>query len=165
MKEAQQARDRLAFEELLLLQTVVLEQRTAKGKPRRTRALAPPAGLAADYLARLPYTPTRAQTRVIGEIEGDLARTVPMRRLLHGDVGSGKTMVAGYCLLRAVEQGGQGALMAPTEVLADQHYLGLSEQLRPAMRTSWWARMLSSSRGCVFTTCGWRSSTSSTGSA
>ena len=52
-----------------------------------------------------------------------------MRRLLHGDVGSGKTMVAAYCLLRAVEQGGQGALMAPTEVLADQHYLGLSAQL------------------------------------
>ena len=52
-----------------------------------------------------------------------------MRRLLHGDVGSGKTMVAAYCLLRAVEQGGQAALMAPTEVLADQHYLGLSAQL------------------------------------
>ncbi len=52
-----------------------------------------------------------------------------MRRLLHGDVGSGKTMVATYCLLRAVEQGAQAALMAPTEVLADQHYLGLSKDL------------------------------------
>ena len=67
----------------------------------------------------------------MAEIESDLKRTVPMRRLLHGDVGSGKTMVAAYCLLRAVEQGSQGALMAPTEVLADQHYLGLAAQLAP----------------------------------
>jgi ATP-dependent DNA helicase RecG len=80
-------------------------------------------------LQALPYRPTSAQTRVMGEIEADLGRGVPMRRLLHGDVGSGKTMVAVYCLLRAVEQGAQAALMAPTEVLADQHYLGLSQQL------------------------------------
>ncbi len=62
----------------------------------------------------------------MAEIEGDLVRSVPMRRLLHGDVGSGKTMVATYCLLRGVEQGAQAAIMAPTEVLAEQHYLGLA---------------------------------------
>ena len=130
LAEAERARERLAFEELLLLQIAVLDKRAAYGRRRRARALAPPAGLAESYLAALPYTPTRAQRRVITEIECDLGGTVPMRRLLHGDVGSGKTMVAAYCLVRAVEQGGQAALMAPTEVLADQHYVGLAEQLR-----------------------------------
>ncbi len=130
LRDAQRARERLAFEELLLLQIAVLEQRKSKDGLRRARALAPPAELAAGFLARLPFAITSAQKRVIGEIERDLVRSVPMRRLLHGDVGSGKTMVAAYCLLRAVEQGGQGVLMAPTEVLADQHYFGLSEQLR-----------------------------------
>jgi len=67
----------------------------------------------------------------MAEIDADLARQVPMRRLLHGDVGSGKTVVAAYCMLRAVERGGQAALMAPTEVLADQHFWGLSRQLAP----------------------------------
>ncbi|MBN1321855.1 MAG: ATP-dependent DNA helicase RecG [Thermoleophilia bacterium] len=129
LKEAKQARERLAFEELLLLQMAVLEQKRAQGEERRARALGTPTELALHYLAGLPYAPTAAQTRVIAEIEADLARTVPMRRLLHGDVGSGKTMVAAYCLLRAVEQGAQGALMAPTEVLADQHFIGLQEQM------------------------------------
>ncbi len=129
MEEAVKARDRLAFEELLLLQLAVLRRRRAQDDQERARALAPPGGLSAAYLAGLSFAPTGAQTRVIGEIEHDIQRSVPMRRLLHGDVGSGKTMVAAYCLLRAVEQGGQGALMAPTEVLADQHYLGLSAEL------------------------------------
>ena len=131
LAEAGKARERLAFEELLLLQLAVLQQRRAEDAHERARALEPPAALSKAFLAGLPYTPTGAQLRVIGEIERDLRRTVPMRRLLHGDVGSGKTMVAVYCLLRAVEQGSQGALMAPTEVLADQHYLGLSAQLAP----------------------------------
>ena len=129
MREAGEARARLAFEELLLLQLAVLRRRRAQDAREQAPALAAPAGLSAAYLSGLPFTPTGAQLRVIAEIEGDLQRMVPMRRLLHGDVGSGKTMVAAYCLLRAVEQGGQGALMAPTEVLADQHYLGLSAQL------------------------------------
>ncbi len=129
LAEAGKARERLAFEELLLLQLAVLQQRRAQDAHERARGLEPPAALSAAFLAGLPYTPTSAQLRVIAEIERDLQKTVPMRRLLHGDVGSGKTMVAAYCLLRAVEQGSQGALMAPTEVLADQHYLGLSAQL------------------------------------
>jgi ATP-dependent DNA helicase RecG len=127
--EAGRARERLAFEELLLLQVAVLEQRAAKSKTRKALALAPPAGLTEDFLRGLPFVPTSAQRRVMAEIERDLVRASPMRRLLHGDVGSGKTMVAAYCLLRAVEQGAQAALMAPTEVLADQHFLGLAEQL------------------------------------
>src|SRR5207244_2690162 len=63
------------------------------------------------------------QQRAIAELDTDLARTVPMQRLLQGDVGSGKTVVALYALLRAVENGRQGALMAPTETLAEQHFL------------------------------------------
>ncbi|MFH0917264.1 MAG: ATP-dependent DNA helicase RecG [bacterium] len=129
--EASRARDRLAFEELLLLQVAVVGRRRAQDSVREARPLDPPAGLADAFVAGLPYTPTGAQRRVIAEIEQDLVRSVPMRRLLHGDVGSGKTMVAAYCILRAVEQGGQAALMAPTEVLADQHFLGLSDQLAP----------------------------------
>lgn len=130
LREAERARERLAFEELLLLQIAVLGRRYAHDRRRQASALGPPAGLAEAYLNDLPYEPTAAQRRVIAEIERDLRGTVPMRRLLHGDVGSGKTMVAAYCLLRAVEQGGQAALMAPTEVLADQHFVGLSEQLK-----------------------------------
>ncbi len=129
LREAERARERLAFEELLLLQLAVLRRRLAEDSTRKARPLAAAAGLAERFLAGLPFVPTSAQRRVIAEIETDLVRRVPMRRLLHGDVGSGKTMVAAYCLLRAVEQGGQAALMAPTEVLADQHYLGLSKQL------------------------------------
>ena len=129
LAEAGRARDRLAFEELLLLQIAVLEKRALQTRSRRARALAPPAELAHAFVAGLPYAPTGAQRRVIEEIEGDLVLPAPMRRLLHGDVGSGKTMVAAYFLLRAVEQGAQAALMAPTEVLADQHYEGLSQHL------------------------------------
>ena len=77
------------------------------------------------YRALLPFVLTEYQERAISEIDADLARTVPMQRLLQGDVGSGKTVVALYALLRAVEQGRQGALMAPTETLAEQHFLTL----------------------------------------
>jgi ATP-dependent DNA helicase RecG len=127
--EASQARDRLAFEELLLLQIAVIRRRLAQDSGRKARPLGRTSELGDAFVAGLPYVPTAAQRRVIAEIEQDLVRPVPMRRLLHGDVGSGKTMVAVYCMLRAVEQGGQAALMAPTEVLADQHFLGMSEQL------------------------------------
>ena len=127
--EARVARDRLAFEELLLLQLALVRERVAKETARKARALLPPSDHASGFLEALPYDLTAAQARVITEIEKDLQREHPMRRLLHGDVGSGKTVVAAYCLLRAVEQGAQAALMAPTEVLADQHYMSLSQQL------------------------------------
>src|SRR5207237_4672719 len=71
----------------------------------------------------LPFALTPHQEQAIRELDADLARTVPMQRLLQGDVGSGKTVVALYALLRAVENGRQGALMAPTETLAEQHFL------------------------------------------
>ncbi len=127
--EAQTARERLAFEELLLLQLALVARRRQLDREQTALPLGPPGELAASFLAGLPYQPTAAQQRVMGEIDADLRRPVPMRRLLHGDVGSGKTLVAAYALVRAAEEGGQAALMAPTEVLADQHFLGLSERL------------------------------------
>lgn len=72
-------------------------------------------------MASLPFTPTHAQIRVVGEIEQDLIKDAPMMRLIQGDVGSGKTLVAALAALSAIENGKQVALMAPTEILAEQH--------------------------------------------
>jgi ATP-dependent DNA helicase RecG len=124
LEEAERGRRRLAFEELLALQLGLLR----RGKEREDAeavALEPPADLVAGYREVLPFTFTPDQERAISEIDADLARARPMERLLQGDVGSGKTVVALYALLRAVEGGHQGALMAPTETLAEQHFLTL----------------------------------------
>jgi len=131
LKAARRARERLAFEELLLLQLALVQRRRQEEEGRHAVALDPPSSLAATFVEALPFSLTGAQRRVIAEIETDLMRSVPMRRLLQGDVGSGKTVVAGYCLVRAAEHGGQAAVMAPTEVLADQHAVRLAAQLQP----------------------------------
>src|SRR5205814_966204 len=81
-----------------------------------------PGELILRYRKALPFALTPYQEQAIRELDADLARPLPMQRLLQGDVGSGKTVVALYALLRAVEQGRQGALMAPTETLAEQHF-------------------------------------------
>jgi ATP-dependent DNA helicase RecG len=120
--EAERARRRLALDELLTLQ-LALARRAAEREVLVAEALAPPADLVSRYREALPFTLTAAQEHAIAEIDADLARTTPMQRLLQGDVGSGKTAVALYTLLRAVEGGRQGALMAPTETLAEQHFL------------------------------------------
>jgi ATP-dependent DNA helicase RecG len=121
-EHAETARRRLAFEELLVLQLGLARRRTAEiGAP--AQPLGSPGDIAARYRAALPFTLTEAQERVVAEIDRDLARDVPMERLLQGDVGTGKTVVALYALMRAVEQGHQAALMAPTETLAEQHFL------------------------------------------
>ncbi len=121
-KDEHTARDRLAYDELLSNQLAMrlvraaLDRRTAypvKGDGHLVSAL------------KLPFALTGAQQRTIAEIEGDLAQSRPMLRLLQGDVGSGKTMVALMTLLRAVEAGAQGAFLAPTEILARQHYANL----------------------------------------
>jgi ATP-dependent DNA helicase RecG len=88
-------------------------------------------GLVGRFLSLLPFELTGAQKRVLSDIEQDLERPEPMARLVQGDVGSGKTVVAIAALLRAVEAGCQGALMAPTEVLAAQHYRNLCHWLPP----------------------------------
>jgi ATP-dependent DNA helicase RecG len=121
-EEAERGRQRLAFDELLVLQLGIA--RTVREREESVAvALDPPGELVARYRQSLPYTLTEHQEQAIGEIDADLARTAPMQRLLQGDVGSGKTVVALYALLRAVENGRQGALMAPTETLAEQHFL------------------------------------------
>jgi ATP-dependent DNA helicase RecG len=125
-KEDQGARDRLAYDELFSNQ---LAMRLVRAAMDRRKAV-PIAGTGAlTGLLRLPFELTGAQSRVIREIEADLAQSRPMLRLLQGDVGSGKTMVALRTLLRAVEAGMQGALLAPTEILARQHFGNLQALL------------------------------------
>jgi ATP-dependent DNA helicase RecG len=138
--EAERARRRLALDELLTLQ-LALRRRAAEREVLVAEALPSPAELVTRYRETLPFTLTAAQDHAIAEIDADLARTTPMQRLLQGDVGSGKTAVALYTLLRAVEGGRQGALMAPTETLAEQHFLtieGICAELgvRVALLTS-----------------------------
>jgi ATP-dependent DNA helicase RecG len=122
LAEAETGRSRLAFDELLVLQ-VGIARRARERESELAPALAEPGALVARYREALPFRLTEHQERAIAEIDADLARTMPMQRLLQGDVGSGKTVVALYALLRAVEAGRQGALMAPTETLAEQHFL------------------------------------------
>jgi ATP-dependent DNA helicase RecG len=122
--EAERARRRLALDELLLLQVGLA--RIREGTEEATApALGEPGELAERYRQVLPFELTKDQEQAIAEIDADLAASKPMQRLLQGDVGSGKTVVALYALLRAVEAGKTGALMAPTETLAEQHFLTL----------------------------------------
>jgi ATP-dependent DNA helicase RecG len=119
------ARQRLAYDELFAHQlTLALARsqlRRAKGQATRGTGL-----LQAKVLKSLPYSPTAAQTRAVGEIALDMESPLRMNRLLQGDVGAGKTLVAFLALLIAVEGGGQGVMMAPTEILARQHHEGLA---------------------------------------
>ena len=131
------ARTRLRHEEALVLQ-VALAQRRAHHEATRTAVAWPEpeatGSLRADLDAALPYDLTAGQVRVGQEITTDLARTVPMQRLLQGDVGSGKTLVALRAMLQVVGGGGQAALLAPTEVLAAQHHSSLEAVLGPRGR-------------------------------
>jgi len=127
-EERARARRRLAFDELLRLQLVlVMKKRAAATQaPGIPHAVTLPPGtpsLVEEFLGRLPFQLTAAQQRAIQEIAADLAAAHPMHRLLQGDVGAGKTVVALATLLYGVQGGHQGALMVPTEVLAEQHYL------------------------------------------
>jgi ATP-dependent DNA helicase RecG len=129
LAEAEAGRRRLAFDELLLLQ-IWLARRRRERESEVAPALGPPGELVARYRDVLPFRLTEHQERAIADLDGNLERSVPMQRLLQGEVGSGKTVVALYALLRAVEAGKQGALMAPTETLAEQHFLTLEEPCR-----------------------------------
>ena len=157
--EAEGARVRLAFEELLTMQLALLRRRALRGQgsaiplaePSSLAGLSSPAGPpslashsshgAPDLTARwlqelLPFAPTADQSVAMAAIDADLARARPMQRLLMGEVGSGKTVVALYALLRAVEHGTQGALMAPTETLAEQHFATLQALVPEALLPS-----------------------------
>ncbi|MFN3865822.1 MAG: ATP-dependent DNA helicase RecG [Demequina sp.] len=127
----ERARDRLRFEEALVLQTALARRRAARealaATPRPPRG----DGLVAAMDARLPFDLTSAQEHVGREIAQDLAGSTPMMRLLQGDVGAGKTVVALRAMLQVVDAGGQAALLAPTEVLAAQHLRSLEQLLGP----------------------------------
>src|SRR5215210_3293881 len=128
-------RRRLAFEELLLLQVALLRRRARRREGARADALEPPGELTRRWLAEsLPFAPTGDQRTAMATVDEDLGRDRPMQRLLMGEVGSGKTVVALYAMLRAVEQGAQAALMAPTETLAEQHFA----THRPARQARHW---------------------------
>src|SRR4051794_39186299 len=120
------ARRRLAYDEIFANQLALLLLRQSQRR-RRTVPLAGTGELTTKL--RLPYQLTGAQRRVVEEIRGDLAQSAPMLRLLQGDVGSGKTLVALLAMLAAVESGAQAAMLAPTEILARQHYATLLNQL------------------------------------
>lgn len=129
-EEWQRARTRLVFDELFYLQLGFLQRRQHQRRQPSPRLL-PEGQLVQKFRSQLPFALTGAQERVVQEILQDLQRPQPMQRLLQGDVGSGKTVVAVMAMLAAVEAGYQVALMAPTEVLAEQHYQKLLEWLTP----------------------------------
>jgi ATP-dependent DNA helicase RecG len=140
-RDTERGRERLAFEELLLTQLVFLRRRARRREHEGACSLAQSPTLSARWLADgLPFELTGDQRRVIEEIDADLGTPRAMQRLLMGEVGSGKTVVALYAMLRAVEHGEQAALMAPTETLAEQHFATIqrllgSEQLACALLT------------------------------
>ena len=126
---AEAARERLAFEELFLYQASLVSRRGRRVSGDRGIALPPRGELVDGWLASLPFELTGDQLLAVAEIDEDLARSQPMQRLLMGEVGSGKTVVALYAMLRAIEAGRQAALMAPTETLAEQHFRTLETLL------------------------------------
>ncbi len=129
MDDVARARRRLVFDELFRIQLALVLRKRAIERTARGIAHDTSGELVSRFHSSLAFPLTGAQRRVIGEISADLAAAAPMHRLLQGDVGAGKTVVAVSALLSAVQGGHQGALMAPTEVLAEQHFLGLRDLL------------------------------------
>jgi ATP-dependent DNA helicase RecG len=130
-------RRRLAFDELLLDQVVQLRLRRERRADVRAAPLAQPATISAQWRdTQLPFTPTGDQLNAMADVDADVARERPMQRLLMGEVGSGKTVVALHAMLRAVEHGGQAALMAPTETLAEQHFATLQSLMPGSIITA-----------------------------
>ncbi|MEZ5405454.1 MAG: ATP-dependent DNA helicase RecG [Verrucomicrobiia bacterium] len=127
--QAEKGRKRLAFDEFYVWQSL-LALRRHKNKVALGKAIVPSSQLIPKFLSELPFTPTAAQQRVFAEISADLNREHPMNRLLQGDVGSGKTLVAILAILQAVEARFTAAFMAPTDILANQHFLTLRRLLK-----------------------------------
>ncbi len=128
---------RLKFDELLAQQLSLRMARAAR-REQNAPVIHPKGELANQLLAALPFALTGAQQKVLGEIHADLAQAHPMQRLLQGDVGSGKTVVAALAACQAIEAGWQVALMAPTEILAEQHFRKLADWLEPlGLQVAW----------------------------
>src|SRR6516162_8631256 len=131
LAEADRARTRLKWDEALVLQAVLAQRRRAAAALPATARPPRAGGLLDAFDARLPFSLTGGQRDAGGIIAADLARTHPMHRLLQGEVGSGKTVIAVRAMLQVIDAGGQAALLAPTEVLAQQHYRSVSDLLGP----------------------------------
>ena len=131
MSEVQEAEDRLVFDEVFTLQLGLVYRKRKLERTVQGIAHAPPGAdsMAEAFLAELPFEATGAQRRACNEVAGDMAKSFPMHRLVEGEVGSGKTVVALYACLLAIDGGHQAAFMAPTEVLAEQHFLTVKELL------------------------------------
>ena len=114
----------LRYEEALICQTALVKSRDASRKSKATAC--PETRLKDDFIASLPFALTNGQQQVIADISADMAHDYPMQRLLQGEVGSGKTVVAVAAMMQAVGSGGQAVLVAPTQVLAEQHYASIS---------------------------------------
>ncbi|MDQ1702281.1 MAG: ATP-dependent helicase RecG, partial [Frankiaceae bacterium] len=125
------ARDRLRWDEAYFLQVALAKRRADAGRSPAKARVPVQGGLLAAFDARLPFTLTAGQEAVAVELAADLARESPMHRLLQGEVGSGKTVVAVRAMLAVADSGGQSALLAPTEVLAAQHFRAITELLGP----------------------------------
>ncbi|MEA2063049.1 MAG: ATP-dependent DNA helicase RecG [Gemmatimonadota bacterium] len=129
LEAAAAARRSLAFEELFFLELMLLGRRIHLRSEKRSRVYKKPNRLVRQMGRALPFELTGAQKRVLRQIDAELSGPHPMNRLIQGDVGSGKTIVALFACLRAVENGYQAAIMAPTEVLAEQHYRSMTKLL------------------------------------
>jgi ATP-dependent DNA helicase RecG len=129
LEDAEAARERLRFEELFLYQAILASRKRAHRTARPAPRLGKPGEQVGRWIDSLPFEPTRDQLQAFDEIDGDLDSGEPMQRLLMGEVGSGKTVVAVYSMLRALEAGFQAVLMAPTETLAGQHAVTLAKLL------------------------------------
>ena len=129
LEAAELARARLTFDEALLLQLLLAQRRNELRELVATPRKISTDGLVAKFVENLPYKFTQGQNEINNEIDGDLQQSHPMHRLLQGEVGSGKTVVALRAMLSVIESGGQGALLAPTEVLAAQHFKTITKLL------------------------------------
>ena len=146
LNQSHPAWQRIKFDELLAQQLSLAAARARRAKLKAPR-IAPSSSLALLLAQQLEFNLTAAQQRVVAEIAADLNRGQPMHRLLQGDVGSGKTVVAAYAAIQAIEQGYQVALMAPTELLAEQHQQKLYDWLKPlGLHVTWLSGGLTSSQ-------------------
>jgi ATP-dependent DNA helicase RecG len=132
-QEVEAARQRLRFEELFLYQALLATRKRSHRTARPAPRLGKPGDLVESWIRSLPFAPTGDQRTAFAEVDADLDSGEPMQRLLMGEVGSGKTVVAVYAMLRALEAGYQAALMAPTETLAEQHAVTLNQLLGDQM--------------------------------
>ncbi|WP_459292250.1 ATP-dependent DNA helicase RecG [Arthrobacter monumenti] len=131
MDEIAEAERRIRFQEAVVLQTALAKRRAEHARQDATARPSRPGGLLDRFDERLPFTLTDGQREIGEDLNGELARSHPMNRLLQGEVGSGKTIVALRAMLQVIDAGGQAALLAPTEVLAAQHYYSITAALGP----------------------------------